>query len=89
MNYLQRVALQEIIKDEIRNEQKKESARFKVQAAIAYPEAAQRIFSKEEQEEVFPDIEEFDPDNPGFSDESISKMLETMEQLGFYIDEVD
>ena len=35
------------------------------------------------------DIEEFDPDSPGFSDEGISTMLDAMEKLGFYIEDKD
>lgn len=73
----------------MRDEQRKESMRFKVQAAIAYPEAAQRIFAQEDTESQIPDIEEFDPDSPGFSDEGISTMLQAMEKLGFYVEDKD
>lgn len=63
--------------------------RFKFQAAIAYPESAQKIFAQKDEPEYVPDIEEFDPNNPGFSDEGISKMLEVMEQFGFYIEDAE
>ena len=91
LNYLQRLALQENIKEEIRHEHKKESMRFKVQTALAYPESAEKIFAETDgsQESSIPDIEEYDPDNPGFSDEGISTMMEALEQFGFFAEEID
>lgn len=89
LNHLQRFALQETIKEELRNEYRKETMRFKVQTAIAYPDAAERIFADGDEEQALPDIEEFDPENPGFSDEGISTMMQALEQFGFYAEEIE
>jgi hypothetical protein len=81
--------LQEIIKGEIRDENKKESMRFKVQTALAFPEAAARIFSQsEENNEFIAGIEELDPDSPGFSQEGIDSMLSALESFGFHIEDM-
>jgi hypothetical protein len=87
INHLQRYALQEIIKQELRDQQKREFMRFRFQAAIAYPEAAARIFNEAEPEFV-PDIEEYDPNDPGFSQEGLDSMLATLEQFGFFTEEI-
>lgn len=87
INYLQRYALQEVIKSEIQDENKRESMRFKAQAAIAFPNAAAKIFAQSESE-PFPDIEEFDPNNPHFSQESIDAMLAAFEEFGFHIEDM-
>lgn len=64
--------------------------RFKVQTALAYPESAEKIFAEDEDSEFdVADIEEYDPDNPGFSNEGISMMMEALEQFGFYAEEID
>jgi hypothetical protein len=91
INYLQRLALQETIKEELRNEYKKETMRFKVQTAIAYPEVAERIFADkgDEHQQSIPDIEEYNPDDPGFSEQGISTMMQALEQFGFYAEELD
>ena len=79
--------MQEVIKEEIIEENKKETMRFKVQAAIAFPDAAQALFTEEQQE--VPDFEQYDPENPGFSDEGVEFMMKSLEQFGFYIEEED
>ena len=61
-----------------------------MQAAIAFPDSAKELLSfSEEIDEQFdvPEIEEYDPSNPGFSDESVETMLQALEEFGFYIDE--
>ena len=60
--------------------------RFKMQAAIAFPESARQILNEEDHEDDFDvqEIEEFDPENPGFSEDSMETMLEALEQFGFY-----
>ena len=88
LNYLQRIALQEIIKGEVRDENRKESARFKMQAAIAFPNSAARIFAQESERESLPDIEEFDPENPHFSQEGIDTMLAALEEFGFHMEDM-
>lgn len=85
INHLQRFALQEIIKNEYRDRQKLETERIKMQAAIAHPHAAKKIFAESEDEGFdVPEIEEFDPDSPGFSQQSIETMLAALEEFGFY-----
>lgn len=79
--------MQTVIREEIKTDHAKESMRFKVQAAIAFPESAQKIFNQQE-EEFVPDFEEYDPDNPGFSQAGIDEMLATLEQFGFYTEDM-
>lgn len=82
--------MQENIKSEIIDKNKRELNRLKAQAAIAYPEAAQRIFQQKDNEEIeIPEIEEFDEENPGFSDEGISVMLSALEQMGFHLEDIE
>lgn len=73
----------------MRENQKKEEMRFKVQAAIAYPSAAKKIFGHQEEAEVVPDIEEYDPESPGFSQEGIDQMLGALEHFGFFMESID
>lgn len=90
LNYLQRFAMQEVMKQEAKEKRALEINRFKVHAAIAHPAQAKQFLSdigKEEDQSV-PEIEEFDPDNPGFSQESIETMLEALGQFGFYSEEI-
>lgn len=91
LNHLQRYAVQEIIKSEFIEERKKESLRFKMQAAIAFPESARDILNDKEEDDEFDvqEIEEYDPENPGFSDQSMETMLEALEQFGFYVESED
>lgn len=79
--------MQTVMKEEIKLDNYRESMRFKFQAAIAHPESAQKIFNQQE-EEVVPDFEEYDPEDPGFSHESIDAMLATLEEFGFYTEEI-
>lgn len=86
LNYLQRYALQENIKEEYRERQRRESMRFKMQAAIANPKKAKEILSQREEVDKpsVPELEEPDPNNPGFSDSGIETMLETLKEFGIY-----
>lgn len=86
VNHLQRYALQEIIKDEYRERQKRDSMQFKIQAAIANPKHAREILAQKDevQKPVVPEIEEEDPENPGFSDEGIDTMLRALKEFGIY-----
>lgn len=61
--------------------------RFKVQAAIAHPESAHKIFAQQE-EEVITDFEEYDPEQPGFSQEGIDTMLAALESFGFHLEDM-
>jgi len=68
----------------------KEKLRFKFQAALRFPDAAAKIFAQQDAEEDdIPDIEEYDPDNPGFSQEGIDTMLKTLEEFGFHSEVVE
>jgi hypothetical protein len=92
VNHLQRFALQEIITEEFKRDQAKEANRFRVQAAIAFPESAQKILSSNKEddwENDVKDIEEYNPEDPGFSDEGIEKMLQVLEDYGFYSEELE
>lgn len=85
VNYLQRTALQEIIKREVKDANMKEKMRFKFQTALKYPESAQKLFSENENEfDAVPDIEEYNPDDPGYSQDSINVMLAALEQFGIH-----
>jgi hypothetical protein len=84
MNYLQRLALQEVIKREVKDENMKEKIRFRFQTALKYPDSARKIFAENDDEFDVPDIEEYDPDNPGYSQDSVDTMLATLEQFGIH-----
>lgn len=91
VNHLQRFALQEVIKREYKERRDLEVGRTRIQMAIAHPEAAKKILSeadKEDDDLNAPEIEEFDPNNPGFSQESIETMMAALEEFGFYVEGV-
>lgn len=90
VNPLQRLALQELIKEEVKEENRRETMRFKIQAAIAFPGSAQKILAgTEQEEEEFEEIEDYDPDNPGFSQEGIDLMLKSLAEFGFHSETIE
>lgn len=82
--------MQEVMKQEAKEKRSLEINRFKVHAAIAHPAQAKQFLSDigKDEDEQTPEIEEFDPENPGFSQESIETMLEALSQFGFYSEEI-
>jgi hypothetical protein len=87
-NILRRFAMQEVIKDDMKRENQREIMRMKSQAALMYPKAARQIFSEEE-DPVPSDLPDYDPDNPGFSEDNIEFMLEALTQSGFFMEEMN
>ena len=94
LNVLRQLALQTTMSMETREAIEMESYRFKSQMVIAHPEMADKIFKEEHEDDIMEGIEEVEELNvedpeAAYSEGGIDKMLGSLKDFGFYVEDID
>lgn len=90
LNIVQQLALQRVIAFEFDDFAETEAYKIRTQLMIAHPELAKNLF-EEEDELDYEEIEELDPEDPNasYSNEAVDEMLSSLQNLGFFVGDVE